>query len=53
MARPIKETPILRGKDAKRFAEQIKKNESRKVPEAEYRRAIDNYKKIIKNARID
>lgn len=39
MARPIKETPVLTGKDAKRFEEQIKANEARKVPLPDYQKA--------------
>jgi hypothetical protein len=35
MARPIKETPILTGKDAKRFEKAMKENEHRPVSEAE------------------
>jgi len=31
MAKPIKETPILRGRDAKRFNKELKKSETKKV----------------------
>jgi len=46
MAKPIKETPILFGKDADRFESEIKKNESRKVSEKEYKRAISIFSKV-------
>lgn len=46
MARPIKETPVLSGKDAKRFEQQIKENEQRKVPESEYQRAIRTFQSV-------
>lgn len=53
MARRIKETPILHGKAAERFEKSIKGNENKKVSESEFNRAIENYKKIIKSARLD
>ncbi len=43
MARPIKETPVLTGKDAKRFNRIIKENETKKVPSADYERAKKAY----------
>lgn len=43
MARPIKETPILRGKDAERFSRIIKENETKKVPAEDYERARKAY----------
>ena len=39
MAKPIKETPILSGRDAKRFREIVKQNEDVKVPKADFERA--------------
>ena len=47
MAKAVKETPVLEGKDAKRFEEQMKLNENRKVPREEYTRAIKNFKKFV------
>ena len=35
MARPIKETPVLYGDDAKRFDERMKYNETHKATEKE------------------
>ncbi len=46
MARAIKETPVLRGKDAERFDKKIKENASRKVPAPDYNRAIAVYRKV-------
>lgn len=46
MARPIKETPILRGKDLERFEREVKENEHRRVSEEEYRRAEEIYRSI-------
>ena len=46
MAKAIKETPTLYGKDAKRFSEKIRENESRSVSKAESKRVLDNYNKI-------
>jgi hypothetical protein len=36
MSIPIKETPILRSKDARRFAEKIRRNEREPAPREEY-----------------
>lgn len=38
MAKEIRETPILKGKDATRFREMIKDNERRKVSAEEYQK---------------
>ncbi len=43
MARPIKETPILYGKDAKRFEDNIKHNSEMRVSKSEYDRVMENY----------
>lgn len=49
MAKPIKETPILYGKDSDRFLKEVKENENKKVPAKEYKKAVSSYKKIINN----
>jgi hypothetical protein len=41
MARPVRETPILYGKDAKRFLERMK-NPRKETPEERERR-LENY----------
>jgi hypothetical protein len=40
MARPIKETPVLTGDDARRFEEAIQKNNSQRVSRESYERAL-------------
>lgn len=46
MAREFKATPILRGKDAKRFGRIMKENATRKVPLADYERALAVFRKV-------
>jgi hypothetical protein len=49
MARPIKETPVLKGKDARRFESNVRNNkqEAAKVSPDKYKRAMRIYKSII------
>ena len=46
MARPIKETPVLTGKDAKRFEREIKENEKRQVSSKEYQKALQTFRAV-------
>lgn len=46
MAKPIKETPILRGKDAEIFLREIQKNEQRKISTKELRQISKSYERI-------
>ena len=46
MARPIKETPILHGKDAERFLKRM--NEDHRVTPEENARGRANYEAILK-----
>ena len=46
MAKPIKETPILYGKDSRRFSKKIAQNEKEIAPREEYERIMTNYRKI-------
>ncbi|GMR20206.1 MAG: hypothetical protein BMS9Abin36_0801 [Gammaproteobacteria bacterium] len=46
MAREIKETPVLSGKNADRFEKATKNNESQRVSAASYNRAQDTYNRI-------
>jgi hypothetical protein len=46
MAKPIKETPVLMGKDATRFTEEAKANETKRISESDYRKMLTNYKLI-------
>ncbi|RGQ99836.1 MULTISPECIES: hypothetical protein [Bacteroides] len=48
MARPIRETPILLGEDARRFEERIKN--PRKVSKEELERVRKNYELVLKAA---
>jgi len=51
MALLIKETPILRGNDAKRFIQKMK--EAQPVQKEDYERALKTYKKCKKKWRKD
>lgn len=46
MARPIKETPVLTGRDARRFEEVLKNNETRKVSRESYERAVKAFESV-------
>ncbi|MDD3847473.1 MAG: hypothetical protein PHC90_14085 [Syntrophorhabdaceae bacterium] len=46
MTRKIKETPVLHGNDARRFAEKIARNEREPAPREEYGRMMANYRKV-------
>ena len=46
MAIPVKETPVLKGKDARAFEEKIKQNEQRKIPTEEYERAVAFFRSV-------
>ena len=47
MAMPIKETPILKGKDSEHFLKNIRENEGQKVPQKEYESAKRIYEAVI------
>lgn len=46
MARKVKETPTLIGRDAERFARVVKENESKKVERSDYERAKATYDRV-------
>lgn len=46
MARPIKETPLLTGKDAKRFLDDRKNNLGKKEDDQTRERIMANYKRF-------
>ena len=48
MAKPIKETPVLKGKDADNFTRNMKESFNTKVSQEEYLRIKENYEKIYK-----
>ncbi len=53
MAREIKETPILRGKDAQAFEKALEANKSKRVSSDEFNRAKDAYERIMKASHVD
>lgn len=53
MAKPIKETPILYGKDAEQFSKKITENKNKKAPKAELDRVMNNYNKMKLKANLD
>ena len=46
--RLIKETPILKGKDARRFEKITKRNEVNPAPKREYDQLMMNYRKVLR-----
>lgn len=46
MARKVKETPVLTGKDAASFNKKIKANETKKVSSESFNRAHDTFSRI-------
>ncbi|WP_205319175.1 hypothetical protein [Runella rosea] len=46
MARPIKETPVLTGRDAARFAKNIAESEKTKLSRTEMERMRENFNKF-------
>lgn len=46
MAKPIKETPVLTGKQAAKFEKAIKRNAGKKVSKQEFDRAVLAFKRI-------
>lgn len=53
MAKEIRETPILKGKDAARFQKTIKENENQKVAAADYQRAKHAYESVSFGKKAD
>lgn len=48
MAKPIKPTPTLYGKDAIRFEKQVKENLKKKIPQETIDRIKESYKRVSK-----
>ena len=46
MAKPIKNTPVLKGEDAIKFSEDIKKSEEKKVPADRFAKMKENFIKL-------
>lgn len=51
MARAIKDTPVLEGKEAEKFDRMVKANENKIVPKNDYDRAKNVYERIKKNSK--
>jgi hypothetical protein len=47
MAKPIKETPVVKGKDAQRFRSNMSKTESNKVTSSQMAKMQANYTKLM------
>jgi hypothetical protein len=46
MARPIKETPVLKGKAAVRFMEDMEKSKDKRISKEELEKIRNNYEKL-------
>jgi hypothetical protein len=46
MAKPIKDTPVLYGKDAQRFEDKIRQNIDNRASKSEYNRVMSVYNKM-------
>ena len=46
MAKPIKETPILRGKDRENFLRIREENKGKKIDPETKKRMVENYNKV-------
>lgn len=46
MAKPIKETPVLKGKDAKRFVEAMQTSSTRRITTDEKSKMLESFHKI-------
>lgn len=47
MAKPIKETPVIKGKDAESFRNNITKTEANKIPAPQMAQMQANYDKLM------
>jgi hypothetical protein len=47
MARPIEETPVLKGKDARAFERNLEQAKDKRVSESELTRILKNHKAMI------
>jgi hypothetical protein len=50
MALPIAATPVLKGKEAKKFYEEIAENAKKGVPSEEVKRADEIFKGVMRNS---
>lgn len=52
MAKLIKDTPILYGKESDKFLKMVAENESKKVAHEEHKKTKEAFKKIMANAKF-
>jgi len=52
MAHPISITPVIKGKDSKKFNEQLKKSELTRITKKERSKGMNLVKIVLKNADI-
>ena len=50
MARPIKDTPTLKGKDAKKFLKKFEKVKENKIPFEDWQENINAYNQMFPNS---
>lgn len=50
MATPIKETPILYGKDSDRFLKEVKENENKRISKQEYNNNLELLDNVLSKA---
>lgn len=50
MATPIKDTPILYGRDSDCFLKDVRKNEHKRISRDEYGRGVRLYKRVMARA---
>jgi hypothetical protein len=51
MAKPIKETPVLKGKDAKKFLQRIVETQDKKIDSKQLTKMKENFSKLNAIAR--
>ena len=50
MSRPIKETPVLSGREMDKFLETIYRNKDKRVPKEDYEKSLKLYNEVMKKA---
>ncbi len=50
VATPIKDTPILYGKDSDRFLKEVEENEKKRLSKEEKAKSVDLYSKVMAKA---
>lgn len=53
MAQPIKETPVLTGRDARRFEQDIKKNENKRISSKEFEKAKKIFEQVKSKSSLE